>query len=164
MFVWSVNIRRFGKYCALLALIAAGIGLTASAVHIGRAETVALQSSFQGVKGNEGRIEFLARYGWEVSAEAEETVAVSVPEEFDSVYNEYAAIQREQGFLLEKFKGKTLTRYTYAVLNYEGQPEGTVKANILMSGTTVVGGDICSVLSDGFIHGFERPNAPSPER
>lgn len=157
MFVWSVNIRSAAKYSALLFLVAVGITLSAVAVRAGRSETVAVQSSFQGISGNEERREFLARYGWEVSAEAEETVAVKVPEEFDSVYGEYAELQRSQGFVLEKFKGRTLTRYTYGVLNYEGQPEGSVKANILMSGTTVVGGDVCSVLSDGFIHGFDRP-------
>lgn len=152
-----MNIRSIGKYCAAAVLVAVGIALTGTAVRFGGVQKVAVQSHFQGVRGNEERREFLAGYGWEVCAEAEETVAVSVPEEFDSVYTEYASIQKEQGFLLEKFKGKTLTRYTYTVLNYEGQPEGTVKANILMSGTTVVGGDICSILSDGFIHGFERP-------
>lgn len=158
MFVWSVNIRKAARYGLIALVLAVGITLTAVGVRVGRAEPAAAQSSFQGISGNEERREFLARYGWEVSAEAEETVAVSIPEEFDSVYTQYAALQKEQGFLLEKFKGRTLTRYTYTVLNYEGQPEGSVKANILMSGTTVVGGDVCSILSDGFIHGFEKPN------
>ena len=157
MFVWSVNIKSVGRYVALLLLVGVGITLSAVAVRADRSEPVAVQSSFQGISGNDERREFLARYGWEVSAEAEETVAVRVPEEFDSVYAEYAELQRSQGFVLEKFKGKTLTRYTYGVLNYEGQPDGSVKANILISGSTVVGGDVCSVLSDGFIHGFDRP-------
>jgi hypothetical protein len=43
------------------------------------------------------------------------------------------------------------------VTNYAGEPEGSVKANLLMSGTTVVGGDVCSVRSDGFIHGLAKP-------
>lgn len=156
MFVFSFNIKKAGKYALIAALALGTVIFAAAKVRDARAVPVA-KSAYQDIAGNEERREFLARFGWETTAEPEETVAVSVPETLDGAYAEYAELQTSQGFSLESFRGKTLTRYTYGVTNYEGQPEGTVKANLLMSGTTVVGGDICSVLSDGFIHGFAKP-------
>ena len=156
MFVFTFNVKKAAKYALMIALAAATVIFAAAKVRDARAVPVA-KSAYQDIAGNDARREFLAGFGWETTAEPEETVAVSVPEEFDGAFAEYAELQLSQGFSLDTFKGKTLTRYTYGVTNYEGQPEGTVKANLLMSGTTVVGGDICSVLSDGFIHGFEKP-------
>ena len=156
MFVFSFNIKKAGKYALIGALAVGTVVFAAVRVHDVRAVPVA-KSAYTDVAGNEERREFLAGFGWETTAEPEETVAVFVPETLDGVYAEYAELQASQGFSLEAFCGKTLTRYTYGVTNYEGQPEGTVKANLLMSGTTVVGGDVCSVLSDGFIHGFAKP-------
>ena len=156
MFVFSFNIKKAGKYALIAALAVGTVIFAAAKVRDARAVQVA-KSAYQDIAGNDERREFLAGFGWETTAEPEETVAVPVPETLDGVFAEYAELQTSQGFSLESFCGKTLTRYTYGVTNYEGQPEGTVKANLLMSGTTVVGGDICSVLSDGFIHGFEKP-------
>jgi len=156
MFVFSFNIKKAAKY-ALIALLAGATVLFAAARVRDSRAVPAAKSAYQDVAGNEARREFLAGFGWETTAEPEETVAVPVPESFDATFEEYAQLQLSQGFSLESFKGKTLTRYTYGVTNYAGQPEGSVKANLLMSGTTVVGGDICSVLSDGFIHGLTKP-------
>ncbi|MBQ9557340.1 MAG: DUF4830 domain-containing protein, partial [Clostridia bacterium] len=39
----------------------------------------------------------------ETTAEPEETVAVSVPDEFDGAFAEYAELQLSQGFSLESF-------------------------------------------------------------
>lgn len=118
----------------------------------------AVKSQYQGISGNEKRREFLRGFGWETTEREEETVAVSVTSEFGETYEKYAKMQRERGFSLESFKGKTLTRYIYGVTNYSGESEATVKANILMSGSTVVVGDVCSLRADGFIHGFRRPS------
>ena len=156
MFVFTFNFRKTAKYALIVALAAATVIFAAARVREARAVPTA-KSAYQDIAGNEARREFLAGFGWETTAEPEETVAVSVPEEFDGAFAEYAELQLSQGFSLESFKGKTLTRYTYGVTNYGGEPEGSVKANLLMSGTTVVGGDVCSVRSDGFIHGLAKP-------
>ena len=54
-----------------------------------------------------------------------------------------------------KFKNKDVTRYTFAVTNYQGY-EGTVYANVLFYRNRVIGGDICSADISGFVHGFEK--------
>ena len=60
---------------------------------------------------------------------------------------------RQQGCDLSKYAGKRCKRYTYVIENYPGQAEG-VRANILVYKNKVIGGDVCSVELDGFMHGF----------
>lgn len=80
-----------------------------------------------------------------------------IPETFGDVYQNYNAIQTEQGFDLSKFKGKQVTRSTYSVLNYPEQKE-YIRANLLIYNDEIIGGDICSVYAkNGFMHGFVFP-------
>ena len=44
---------------------------------------------------------------------------------------------------------------TYVVTNYEGY-SGLVYANLLIYRNRVIGGDVCSADTSGFIHGFEK--------
>lgn len=102
-----------------------------------------------------GRAEFLAEYGWEISTVPIEVVQVTIPTEFNAVYTQYNDLQRAQGFDLEGYRGKRVTRYTYSILNYPQEVNG-VRANLLIYKGKVIGGDICTVALDGFMHGFER--------
>ncbi|WMJ23616.1 DUF4830 domain-containing protein [Paludicola sp. MB14-C6] len=108
------------------------------------------------VENNDQRVAFLKSFGWNVSSEAVEIVEVAIPAEFNDVYNNYNKIQKAQGFDLEKYKGKRVKRFTYEVLNYPTQKEG-VRANMLVYNNKIIGGDICSVQLDGFMHGFKLP-------
>ena len=50
-------------------------------------------------------------------------------------------------------------RWTYDILNYpayEGR-SGVVQLNLLVYNGVVIGGDVCSLEKDGFIHGFDFP-------
>lgn len=107
------------------------------------------------VKSNEGRLNFLSQFGWEVIPEPLEIVEVPIPETFNSTYEKYNAIQKEQGLDLSKYKGKNCTRFTYQVLNHKESPKGA-RANILVYKNKVIGGDICSVELGGFMHGFSQ--------
>ena len=102
---------------------------------------------------NEQRISFLETFGWEVEGEEDEIVEVKIPQEFDDVFEKYNEIQKQQGCDLSKYAGKRCKRYTYVIENYPGQAEG-VRANILVYKNKVIGGDVCSVELDGFMHGF----------
>lgn len=110
---------------------------------------------YDGVKTGEDRIEFLKQFGWEVKADPKESVEVTIPAEFDKVFTGYNEIQRRQGLDLSKYKKKKVMRYTYEITNYEGA-EGTVYANLLIYRNRVIGGDVCSADTGGFIHGFEK--------
>ena len=113
-------------------------------------------AAFKNVKTNDDRIALLARFGWEVEAEAREVVEVTIPEEFDAVYNAYNQLQIGEGLDLAGYRGKTVKRYTYVVTNYEY--DGTVYANLLIYRDQVIGGDICSAKLDGFVHGLTKEN------
>ena len=115
------------------------------------------------VGDNATRKDFLAQFGWQTEAEPEQIMELRVPGEFDEVYQSYQALQRSQGFDLEKYKNKRIKRYSYKVTNYPGGEGKTVYANILVYEGVVIGGDISSVALDGFMHGFlgEMPNPPA---
>ena len=106
-------------------------------------------------KSNEDRINFLSQFGWEINSEPLEIATVTIPENFNATYENYNAIQKKQGFDLSKYKGKQCTRFTYQVLNHKDSPKG-IRANILVYKNKVIGGDICSVELDGFMHGFSQ--------
>lgn len=109
------------------------------------------------VKDNDDRIEFLSQFGWETSSEPTEITTVTIPAEFNSTYEKYNDIQRDQGLDLSKYQEKTCTRYTYQILNYKDDSQG-VRANILVLNDKVIGGDVSSVMLNGFIHGFCDPD------
>ncbi len=54
---------------------------------------------------------------------------------------------------MTKYAGKRCKRYSYSVLNYPEEPED-VRANILVYNGKIIGGDVCSLKLDGFMHGF----------
>lgn len=108
------------------------------------------------VKTKDDVISFLAQFGWEVEPEPLEEMKIRIPQEFDKVMKSYNELQRGQGLDLSKYKGKEVTRYTFAVTNYPNY-KGTVMANVILWRNRVIGGDICSSDVTGFIHGFEKP-------
>ena len=102
---------------------------------------------------NASRIQFLGQFGWETSPEPVEITDVMIPVDFNDTYQEYNKIQMIQGLDLSKYAGKTCKRWTYEITNYPSA-EKTVRANLLILNNRVIGGDICSVQMDGFLHGF----------
>ena len=116
---------------------------------------VSEEVSFDKIKTNEDRIAFLAQFGWEVEETPIEEAEVTIPEEFDKVFTGYNELQKKQGLDLSKYKRKKLMRYTYKISNYPGY-NGVVYANMLVKGKRVVGGDVCSADTNGFIHGFSK--------
>ena len=114
-----------------------------------------VQYSYDKVKTPSDAVNFLAQFGWEVEGTPVEEKAVTIPAEFDKIFAAYNELQKSQGLNLTKYRGKDVTRYTFAVKNYEGY-EGTVWANVLVYRNRVIGGDICSADVSGFVHGFEK--------
>ena len=109
--------------------------------------------SFNKIKTNDDRIDFLEQFGWTVSESAVSEESVTIPDEFDKIMLSYNEFQRQMGLDLAKYKGKKVTRYTYEVTNYP-EYEGRVYANILIYRNKVIGGDVCSADSKGFLQTF----------
>lgn len=101
-------------------------------------------------------MEYLEAYGWEVNSEPLATQELLIPEEMDESYDEYLALQSEQGFDLKQYAGKRVKRYTYEITNYPTGEQG-VQANVLIYQNTVIGGEVLSPQMDGFLHGLTMP-------
>lgn len=106
---------------------------------------------------NAERIEFLNSQGWIVKPEPVSKEEVTVPSVTDAAYAEYAALQKQQGFDLEKYQGKPVTIITYQVLNYPDHPEN-VTATLMMSDDRLIGGDISLAGEDGFTEPLLSPS------
>lgn len=109
---------------------------------------------------NDFRIAFLNSFGWETSVEPVEVKDVLIPKEFSDVYKSYNELQISQGLDLSKYKSKVVKAYRYEILNYpleDKSLEGTIFANLLVYENEIIGGDVCSVSTNGFMHGFELP-------
>lgn len=150
MFVRTVHLKKqllsaAGAIC--LALLA-----TAAALFSPKA---ALPASAP-LSDNAGRLQFLAGYGWEAQEEPTEILQVIIPAEFDATYQSYNDIQTAQGLDLTPYRGMTVRRYTYRVVNYPGVSD-EVLAHLFLYRDRVIAGDICSVALNGFLHGFSYP-------
>lgn len=118
-------------------------------------DTAAVSSAAVNVQAanDEERAAFLAQFGWQVCTVPLEVEEVTIPEEFDKVYQNYNDLQRSQGFDLAGYSGQRVKRWTYEVTNYPDGVKG-VRANLLVCDDKVIGGDICTLSANGFMHGF----------
>jgi len=104
---------------------------------------------------NDAAADLLRSYGYDVSDKPIEQAEIRIPKPLDMVYQGYNEIQKRAGFDLEPYEGKKGMRYTYAVRNYPGGIDG-VRANVVVIDGEIVGGDICTVRIDGFMHELKR--------
>ncbi len=151
MFVMTM---KWNKRKALFIVIAAALLLCALVVIIGAGSRGGKAPS-QTAKTNEECIMFLNSLGWEVESTPLEEKTVIIPKEFSDVYENYNALQLEQGYDLSGFRGLEVTIYTYTVTNYAGF-KGTVVADLYIYQGQVIGGDIHTLAIDGFMHGLRR--------
>ena len=159
MFIYSMRagtIRFFGVLCLALAVLVCLIAFVPELQPVSAETGVeSPEISFEKVKTNEDRIAFLGQFGWKVEPTPVESTTVTVPKDFDKVFAAYNELQKRQGLDLSDYACRTVERYTYTVTNYEGY-DGTVLANVLIFRGRVIGGDICSADTNGFIHGFSK--------
>lgn len=152
MFVLTAKVSKT-KLAAIVTLIIAAI--VAAAVVIA-AKTDRPESD--GADTNEGRVTFLAGYGWEVDAQPVQTQTVTVPKKDSEIFSRYNLLQQSQGYDLTEYAGKTVNRYVYEVLNYPDATE-PVYATLFVYEGRVIGGDVTDTAPDGVMHGFAKPQA-----
>ncbi|MBQ9376038.1 MAG: DUF4830 domain-containing protein [Ruminococcus sp.] len=109
------------------------------------------------LKTEAARQSFLHQLGWQVPKEYEECRIIVIPEDFNDVFENYNKLQKEQGFDLSDYKGKTVEIYTYPVYNYKGyEKKDCIKCNLLICNGKLIGGDVCSVELGGFMQGLQK--------
>ena len=105
---------------------------------------------------NDGRVQFLESFGWDVTTSPVQSTQVRIPEEMSDVFRRYNALQLSQGYDLQGFAGKTVMRYVYEIVNYPGSSE-KVLATLLVHRGKVIGGDITDTAPGGKVCGFKGP-------
>lgn len=153
VFVKTLKVKNLGYILIgvlVLAVIVAAVVLTGKSQN---AQSFAMANEQE-------RLEFLHGLGWETSDTCTDSKVVVIPEVFDDVYKTYNKLQKEQGFDLERYKGKTAEIYTYEIRNYPDCPEGII-ANLIVIDNKLVGGDVCSTDLQGFMQGLVMPESGS---
>ena len=156
MFVYSVQ----SKHIKALALGVFVVFTVISLMVLSRESKMTSNDGSLNLKASthEDRMSFVSQFGWEVEEEPIEIKEIIIPTEFDDTYNAYNQIQKEQGFDLTEYAGERAKRWTYIVKNYKGyENKECIHINVLVHDDIVIGGDICSVELDGFMHGFSKP-------
>ena len=110
--------------------------------------------------GNDGRVQFLKDFGWEVVTSPTQTGQVKIPEETTEVFDRYNNLQKSQGYDLSTYAGKSVMRYVYEVRNYPGATQ-PVYATLLVYKDKVIGGDVTDTAAKGHIQGFKKPETPT---
>ncbi len=90
---------------------------------------------------------YLNLKGWEVTLIKSDIV--NIPESFDGVYSEYAAIQEKQKLPLKNCKGMEAERFLYSVDNYNGTQ--TVYGELLVIDNRLVAAALIGNSPESFI-------------
>lgn len=125
-----------------LKLISCSILLVA--VFLAEASLISHTSEQTDIRKPKARAVFLTELGVLVDESSLTETAVTIPSVFSDVYSKYNELQRQAGYNLEDYKGKTVTRYTYKLKDKEH-----TNINILCYKGKVIGGDISETALDG---------------
>ena len=127
------------------------------------AAVVLASSLIVSLKNNSGKVvaasdnlsvlAYIESFDIEVLKEGLKEDEIKVPATFNDVYNNYNKIQKEQGFDLENYKGKTLKRYTYPVINIEDETPHFVE--VLTFDGIIVAADVYSTSIEGSIRALK---------
>lgn len=155
MFVFSFKASTL-KYIGVMGLCTMAIVLTVSAVPDASrlsapvsAETSAENKiSFKNIDSNKKRVQFLENCGWQVDSDAVSEGEAYIPDEFDEVYEKYNELQKKDGLNLEKYRSKKVDAFVYRVVTSDGKD---ALATILIYKNRIIGGDVSSPESDGFV-------------
>ena len=151
MFIKTIKVKKPNLLAAaLLVVIACLLAVVALTAY-------RFSKKSQYTLGNEAqRQQFLKQMGWEVSGEFDECRQVLIPEQFNEVYEGYNELQKQQGFDLSEYKGKSCDVYTYKVKNYKGhEDKDDVRCNLMICDDVLIGGDVSSTELDGFMQGLK---------
>lgn len=100
---------------------------------------------------NQANLEYISSYGWQVEEKPADIAYLTIPEEFDAVFNAYNKIAGEGGFDLKSYAGTRAVRYSYTVTNHPESDSGLIRINIFICREKIVAADISSLAPGGFI-------------
>ena len=143
----------------ILAVAAAAALILAAILLLGGESEQTVSTAAPSLSANEGRVQFLKNFGWDVTTSPMESGQVKIPKDSSEVFNRYNVLQKGQGYDLSAYAGKNVMRYVYQVNNYPGA-SAPVYATLLIHKNQVIGGDVTDTSPGGKIQGFKMPEAP----
>lgn len=107
----------------------------------------------EGISGatDRERTAYIESFGYEVGTVPDKIEEIRIPANFDEAYEQYNAIQREQGFDLRKYRANYAKKYTYSIKNYDGNNPVPICANLIVIDGVIVGADISSSEAGGLL-------------
>ncbi len=96
---------------------------------------------------------FLSDYGI-ITTGNEEVKNIVIPEVFGEVYENYNALQKEQGFDLSAYRGREAVSYTFPVVSVKGEIAENTDAHVIVCDGYIIGGDIASRALGGEMKGI----------
>ena len=151
----KVNLKKIG------IALAAAVGVIVLLIALlGGGNTA--QTAAPAVSGNDSRVQFLADLGYQVNASPTQSGQVRIPQEESDVYSRYNEMQKQNGYDLSPYAGKTVMRYVYKVTNYPDATE-PVYATLLVYKNQIIGGDITDTAPKGKMSGLKKQEASQTE-
>ena len=144
------------KKVMLIVAAAAALILAAILLLGGGNESTATAATTAPVSSNDGRVQFLKGFGWDVTTSPTQSGQVKIPEETSQVFDRYNPLQKGQGYDLTQYAGKNVMRYVYKINNYPGTTE-PVYATLLVHKGQIIGGDVTNTAPGGKMQGFKMP-------
>lgn len=92
---------------------------------------------------NEDRVLFINSLGYKVDSDFTESEEIIIPDNFDNVYENYNALQKEAGYNLENYKGCPAVLHKYKLIGSDKY------INLIIYNGNVIGGDISSPQLNG---------------
>ncbi len=135
----------------IIIVVAAVIAVAAVLLFTNRSDDSISVIKTKGIVTGDLRTDFLEQIGLTVEENDYDYKEITIPTEFDEVYEQYNQLQKKDGFDLKKYAGKTVDKFTYTVKRYPGYENEKVYANLLIYKGRVIGGDISSARVDGFM-------------
>ena len=133
MTVWKIKLSprwRIAVCVAMLAIFTALCVVSAMGAMTDNEET----ASGASVKNEQAAADYLRAVGEEDAAQLS-CERITIPEQFDEVYEEYNGMQRQSGFELSEYKGKDALRFTFALTRHDAS-----YAVLLVRDCAVIGG------------------------
>lgn len=144
----KLNKKKIIGIAVIIAVIIAAIIMTVP----NRTVPQSTNAPSEKIKGDSELLVFITDMGYTVKEGSLQCREVTIPKEFDEVYEKYNKMQRDCGYNLEKYKGKAVNLYTAELTNH---PEGeNVIVEVLVYKTKPIGGSIYTKNLDGFMYGL----------
>ena len=92
-----------------------------------------------------------AYFGWEVDETTCTEEMIYIPSVFDSVWEQYNALQKLSGFDLSPYRGQGIKQVTFRVKKFPNAGQAEAFLHLLIKDGTLIGGDCMTPQLDGLM-------------